>query len=251
MVIDFHSHFLPSVDDGAKNVEMSLKMLEDSVKMGVTDIVSTSHCYAYSSDEIETFIEDRDAAYKKLAAAAAEKGQELPVIYLGSEVHLTCDISQMRSVHKLCVEGTDYMLLEMPSSPWSDSTIENVYKMSLKGITPIIAHMERNLNQKPELLNQLYSLDILVQINAESFGISFLKKYIDNMMKNKLIHIIGTDMHNVEQRKPNIDKARKYITKRYGGECWDYLMRNAESVLKENSLPFRELKIFKKKALFG
>ncbi|MGN0162266.1 MAG: tyrosine-protein phosphatase [Candidatus Ornithomonoglobus sp.] len=249
-MIDFHSHFLPSIDDGAKNIEMSLKMLEESRKMGVTDIVSTSHCYAYSSDEIETFIEERNAAYKKLIGAAEEKGQELPRIYLGSEVHLTCDISEMRAIHKLCIEGTDYMLLEMPSTPWSDGVIECVYKMSLKGITPIIAHMERNLGQKPELLNQLYNLDILVQINAESFGFGPLKKYIDNMMKSKMIHIIGTDMHNIENRKPNIEKAHKYITKRYGGECWDYLMHNAESVLKENSLPFRNLKSFKKKGLF-
>ncbi len=249
-MIDFHSHFLPSIDDGAKNVETSLKMLEDSVKMGVTDIVSTSHCYAYSSDDIETFTEQRNTAYEKLVSAAGEKGQDLPGIYLGSEVHLTCDISAMRSVHKLCIEDTDYMLLEMPSSPWSDSIVEAVYKISLKGITPIIAHMERNLRQKPELLSQLYNLDILIQINAESFGIGALKKYIDDMMKNKLIHIIGSDMHNTEQRKPNIDRAQKYITKRYGGECWDYLMNNARSVLKENDLPFRALRSFRKKSLF-
>lgn len=251
MIVDFHSHFLPSIDDGAKDVEMSLRMLEKSMETGVTEIVSTSHCYAYSSDEIEAFLEERDAAFKTLSDAAAEQGRELPEIHLGSEVHMTCDLSKMRAIHKLCIEGTDYILLEMPSSPWSDAVIECVYKMSLKGITPIIAHMERNLRQKPELLNQLYNLDILVQINAESFGFGPLKKYIDNMMKNKLIHIIGSDMHNMENRKPNIDNAHKYITKRYGGECWEYLMNNARSVLKQNSLPFEALKSFKKKTLFG
>lgn len=249
-MIDFHSHFLPSVDDGARDIDMSLEMLRLSRAGGVSRLVSTSHCYAYSSEDIEDFLKRRNEAYAALKAGAAQKGTELPEIRLGSEVHLTCDISEMRSVRKLCIEGTDYILLEMPAAQWSDGIIDCVYKLSLKGITPIIAHMERNLSQMPELLNQLYSLDILIQINAESFAIGALRKYIDSLMKNSLIHIVGTDMHNISRRGPNMDIAKKHIAKRYGSECWEYLQDNARRVLDENALSYRDMRSFKKKSLF-
>lgn len=251
MIFDFHSHFLPFIDDGPKDMEISLKMLGESMRMGVTDIVSTSHCYAYSSAEAEELLKKRDEAIESVKNAAKERGLSIPNIYKGTEVHLTCDISQMRAVHRLCIEGTNYMLLEMPSSKWNDAVVESVYKLSTIGITPIIAHMERNLIQSEDLLNQLYSLDLLIQINAESFGMASVKKYIDTMMKNKMIHIIGTDMHNLENRKPNIDKAQKYIIKRFGADCWTYLMNNAETVLSGNQLGYRELRSFKKKSMFG
>lgn len=251
MIVDFHSHFLPGIDDGAVDEGSSLEMLRASINMGVTDFVSTSHCYPYSSEDIEEFLEKRSAAFEKLKAAAAEREFELPRIFLGSEVHLTCDISEMRAIKKLCIEGTDYMLLEMPSSPWNDSVVEGVYKLSIKGIKPIIAHMERNFGQKQELLDQLCCLDILVQVNAEAFAVGPFKKRLDTLVKTGMLHVIGTDMHNMDRRKPTMDIGKKLITKRYGAECWDYFMSNAQSVLYENNLPYNAIKCYKKKSLFG
>ena len=42
-MIDIHSHIIPNVDDGAKSIDESLKMLEDEIKMGVTDVICTPH----------------------------------------------------------------------------------------------------------------------------------------------------------------------------------------------------------------
>lgn len=247
MIADFHSHILPEFDDGAENTAMSLKMIEESQKMGVTDIVSTSHCYPIKNSDIKDFITERNYSFGKLVEAASAAGKELPKIHLGCEVHLTCDLMKFSSIKSLCIEGTDYMLLEMPSSPWSDNTIDNVYKLTISGIHPIIAHAERNLSQKTELLNSLYDLDILIQINAVSFGIPQLKKFIDKMFASGMIHVVGTDMHNITSRSPNIERARKYICKRYGLSCWEYLMRNASVILDGNTLSYRDFMLFRKK----
>ncbi|MCD8379114.1 MAG: histidinol-phosphatase, partial [Lachnospiraceae bacterium] len=45
-MIDFHSHFLPGLDDGSKSVEESLEMLALSWESGVDRIVATPHFYA-------------------------------------------------------------------------------------------------------------------------------------------------------------------------------------------------------------
>ena len=242
-MIDFHSHIMPAFDDGASDADTSLKM--------INTIVSTSHCYPCSSADIDKFLSERERAYDELMAAAQNSGVDMPEIRLGCEVHLTCDLTRLRGIEKLCIDKTGYMLVEMPSSNWNDNTIDYIYKLSISGIKPIIAHAERNIAQKSELLSALYTLDILIQINAESFGAAPLKKFIDNMMKNKMIHIIGTDMHNLNTRHPNMDKAKKYIIKRYGAECWSYLMRNADIILEGEELYYRDLMSFKKKSFLS
>ena len=42
-MIDFHSHILPGIDDGAKNLEQSIAMVNEAKKVGFTKIISTSH----------------------------------------------------------------------------------------------------------------------------------------------------------------------------------------------------------------
>lgn len=251
MIIDFHSHIMPAFDDGAKDVEMSIAMLLKSFDQGVETVISTSHCYPTSGRDIDNFIDGRRVAYARLMEAVSERGVHIPELIAGAEVHLSCDLVKLRGIERLCIYGTDYMLVEMPSSKWTDETIDRVYKLSISGIKPIIAHTERNLMQDKELLNALYMLDVLFQVNAESFTVPILRKFINTMMRDKLIHIVGTDMHNLKTRPPCMDKAHKAIVKRFGEECWEYLMHNAEIVRSGKQLSYRELRSFSHKSIFG
>ncbi len=247
MIVDFHSHILPAIDDGAKDVNKSIEMLKMSRDRGVDCVVATPHCYPDSSAGVESFIEKRTAAYEILKK---EMTDDLPKVIQGAEVHVSTDLSRIRNIKQLCIENTDYMLIEMPVSPWNERVVESIYKLTLRGITPIIAHAERNLHQKQELLDLLYSFDILIQINAEACGAGPCKRFVDRMMRNAMIHVVGTDMHNTTTRQPNMNKARKYITGRYGAECWEYLNNNSEKVLSGQSLSYRDFKPFGKKSFF-
>lgn len=64
-VIDFHSHILPGIDDGSKNVETSIEMLRRSKAAGVDIMIATPHFYA-DCDRIERFTEKRLGAYQKI-----------------------------------------------------------------------------------------------------------------------------------------------------------------------------------------
>ncbi len=245
MICDFHSHALFNIDDGARDIAMSIEMLKKSKDMGVTDVLVTSHCYPNSSKDVAKFLEKREAAYSALEAT-----EGIPHLHKGCEVHLTGDITRFSRIKELCIENTRYMLLEMPRTPWTDNTIDVVYKLNLMGITPVIAHDERNMYQKKEIRNALYDLNVLLQINAPSLFMFSYKKEIDRMMKLGLVHVIGTDMHNTTSRKPCMDKAEKRIKRRYGAVCWDYLMGNAEKILRGEEISYREFMAFKKKGLF-
>lgn len=245
MYCDFHSHVLFGIDDGAKDKSMSLAMLKKSKDDGVDTVLLTSHCYPRSSRDIDRYLAKREAAYNELCEIA-----DLPSLRKACEVHVTQDITKFSNIRKLCIENTNYMLLEMPHTPWTDKTIDTVYKLNLMGITPIIAHDERNMHQKRELRNTLYDLDVLIQINAPSLFMFSYRKQIDKMMKLGLVHVIGTDMHNLTSRKPCLARAQKRIKRRYGMECWDYLMHNAEKILNGEKISYKEFKSFKKKCIF-
>lgn len=53
-VIDFHSHILPGIDDGARNLETSLAMLRQVSSQGVDYMIATPHFYA-SHDRVDAF----------------------------------------------------------------------------------------------------------------------------------------------------------------------------------------------------
>ena len=69
MYVDFHSHILPGIDDGAENSEMSLKMLGLERKSGVTRIAATPHFYM-SSQSLEDFLEKRSGAFESIHQSA-------------------------------------------------------------------------------------------------------------------------------------------------------------------------------------
>lgn len=242
MVCDFHSHALFGIDDGAKDIEMSTEMLRKSKSMGVDTVILTSHCYPRSEEDIEKYLNRYDERYEALSSV-----DDIPRLIRACEVNITRDLSRFSNIKKLCIENTDYMLLEMPHTPWTDKTVEVVYKLILMGIKPIIAHDERNMEQKPEHRYALYDLDVLIQINAPSLFMHMYKKEIDRMMKLGLVHVLGTDMHNLKTRKPCFDVAEKRIKKRYGSECWEYMMQNAEKILNNETIPYRGFKSFRKK----
>ena len=244
MICDFHSHALFNIDDGAKDLAMSTAMLRKAKETGVTDVILTPHCYPYSSKDIDRYFDKRQYAYDKLKDI-----DDIPKLHIGCELHLTGDLTRFRNLKKLCIEDTHYLLLEMPRTPWNDNTIEIVYKLTLMGITPVIAHDERNAHQKKEFRNALYDLDVLIQINAPSLFMHSMRKEIDRMLKLGVGHVLGSDMHNLTSRKPCFDKAKKLIIKRYGEECWTYLMKNAERVLNDEAISYKEFKSFKKKSL--
>lgn len=245
MICDFHSHALFGIDDGAKDKQMAVAMLKKAKSDGVDTVLLTSHCYPENYEDIDRFIEKRDRICDELACI-----EGLPNLVKACEVHITRDIARFRNIRKLCIEDTNYMLVEMPHAPWTDKTIDTVYKLNIRGITPIIAHDERNMHQRPELHNALYDLDVLIQINAPSLFKFSDRKKIDKLMRRGLVHVIGTDMHNTTTREPCMEKARKRIIKRYGEECWHYLMRNSEKILNGEEVTYRDFRSFKKKGIF-
>ena len=89
-VIDFHSHVLPGIDDGSRNSEESLGMLQLSASQGTDIMAATSHFYA-TEDRISSFLERRKRSKERLKNRIDQKltdEESLPKLIVGLQVFL-------------------------------------------------------------------------------------------------------------------------------------------------------------------
>lgn len=241
-MIDFHSHILPHVDDGASDIEVSMDMLAKSKSMGIDTVVSTSHCYPSKLDsDISEFLLARNKSYNKLMAKINSSEEQYPKIVLGCEVHLMRNLSKAQNLEQLCIENTNYLLLEMPTSKWNDQHFEEIYHITQLGIRPIIAHLDRYFGVTTRI-NELLSLPVLIQINADAFSIKAKRQEILKLFEEDAVHVIGSDMHNLTSRPPNLAEAYRIIDKKFGKDYTKYLMRSCEKILSNQTVSSPHIK---------
>ncbi len=217
-MIDIHTHILPELDDGSRNVEESVKMLGMLSGQGVDTVVATPHFYI-DNTSITDFLELRDASLKKLTAST--NPEERPQIALGAEVQFFPDMYAMDEIEKLCISGTRYMLVEMPFSRWSGYVYKTLTKLfTARGITPIVAHVERYLDFQDEedvdVLRKLKETNSLIQINSGFLTWRNSRRRALNLVKRGLVNFMGSDCHNMESRPPEIRSGYDVIYKKLG-----------------------------------
>ena len=229
-IIDMHCHILPGVDDGARDVETSLAMLEASRAQGVQYMVATPHFYA-TRDRVDTFLDRRREAWETLKS---RMGADYPGIVLGAEVAFFRGISRAERLDALKIEGTDCLLLEMPFRSWSEDDVDEVSEILEKhGYTIILAHVERYLAMRgnADYIGNLLELPVLAQINAESLLDWRQRGKLIKMVRNGQVQLLGSDCHGIHHRPPNLGEGREILRKKTGTEYLDRIDRRSEELL--------------------
>lgn len=214
-IIDFHSHILPGVDDGSTSVKESLAMLRMEASQGISHVVATPHFYA-QHDTPEHFLKKRKNAELRLLEEL-HKYPELPQVSIGAEVYYFRGISNSEAVLELTIDKKSCILIEMPNVNWTESMyheLESIYNRF--GLTPIIAHIDRYIRpfHAKQVLERLSELPVLVQANASFFTNSATAGMALRMLKKDQVHLLGSDCHNLTDRKPNLGPAIERIQKR-------------------------------------
>lgn len=232
-MIDFHSHFLPCLDDGAESLECALEMLEDLRNQGVSTVVSTSHFYE-PHGSVECFLNKRQASYESVKRYINEKHMDVPGIVLGAEVALTPDIPQIVDLEKLCIGDTNTILIELPYNGYYEWINYAIYDIiSKRELVPVLAHFERFCTDKFrfEKLETLLSLEVKVQINTDSILNWKSFKMIKRLAKMGKIDVIGSDAHNMTTRRSTFAQGVKRFEKRFGKDYLELLDENAKNLI--------------------
>lgn len=214
MRIDFHTHLLPNVDDGSQSVEESLKLLDALWSQDVALAIATPHFYS-SKASLDDFLEKRKKAYDLLCAA---RENENPKILLGAETSFFRGMGKADRICELCIAGTNALLIEMPFSQWGRGEIAELHQILSRGITPIIAHIERYASYQRDLstLNEIINLPVILQVNAEALLQRKMRKFVFRLIDQDFQVLLGTDCHNMRNRKPDMDAGREVLAHKYG-----------------------------------
>ena len=242
--VDLHSHILPYTDDGAKDLDTAVSMVEACISQGIKTIVCTPHYYHISEKNVLNFVERRNRNLELLKNELKKRNIEVPDFRLGAEVSFECDLTEIENIEKLAIEGTNYILIEMPDILWQSWVLDYLFNLyAQKNLIPIIAHVER-YNQPKDVMEKLRRLEVYFQVNASALMRRSDCKKILKMLKNNEIHFIASDTHNMSMRKPFLTQAFEIISKKLSPATANELNKNAYKVVNNMDLDKKNIEYY-------
>lgn len=237
---DLHTHILPGMDDGARDCRTAAELLEMEAIQGVHNLALTSH-FSFAGSVVDDFLDRRAQAYEQLRESLADRDFRIRM-KLGCEVMYAPGLIN-QPVHRLCLEGTDVLLLELPTNynpPFVQETLEY---LRADGLIPVIAHVERYpyVMQDPRILAEWVNLGAYAQVN----GASLLRgdaraAMIHKLIKWNLVHLLATDTHSPKKRPPVLRQAFREVEKQCGPQKTAWLRQNAEALFNGQEPEFRK-----------
>lgn len=213
-MIDFHSHILPAVDDGSKDVEESTALLSMLSQQGIRTVVATPH-YLPEQESVDEFLTKRNKAFEELKPCCTD---DMPRILLGAEVAYYEGISHLSELSRLTIGDSRLLLIEMPMRKWSETSVRELTNLACSNtVTVVLAHIERYLSfDNKDAINTLLDCGVLLQVNASFFNDFQTRRKALRMLKSGAVHFIGSDCHNLRYRPPFIGQAYSFIMKKIG-----------------------------------
>lgn len=238
-IIDIHSHILPGLDDGAADMQESIRMLRQAGQQGVRGVAATPH---YSGrfpnicpDRIRTLCREVQDQ------ARAELKNEIH-IWPGQEIMYSENaLSLLEKRELLTIADTRYVLVEfLPAAPYS-YIFNAVRELTFAGYRPILAHAERYQALREDgRLEELKKHGSRIQLNFRPVGGKWYQetpRWCRKILKDGLADFLGTDMHNTGGRRAETEKAVKWMKKELSNSYIEAVLRkNAQELLRGNEV---------------
>jgi len=230
MVVDFHTHILPRMDDGSRSTECSLEMLRMEAEQGIERLILTPHFYA-NHDSPRSFLERRNHAEKALREAI--KDTKCPQLIMGAEVRYFEGMSDSEHLSELSVQGTNCILVELPMRHWDERMLLELGSIYPKHkIYPVVAHLDRYTGffNAEEVFERISRLPVKIQVNSGFFIRRISRKKALKLLENGKIHLLGSDCHNTNVRTPNLGTALNIIKRELGESAVQYINSNEKQL---------------------
>ena len=251
-MIDIHSHIIPNIDDGSKDIDMTLEMLTLASKSGTKKIIATPHYFkGYWTPHYKDII----GKIKELNELVKKHNINIEV-YPAQEIYFYDNMAEEFIEGKIgTINGSKYMLIEFPMDSFDNNIFEVLYELQIRGIVPIIAHPERyrTFIKHPNEINKFIEEGYLFQLNGSSVTGIFgkdVKKTAEIFLANGIYSFIGSDAHTTGKRNTYLNDALEVIDRIKPGEEKKF-KDNGIRLLNNDNIEFNGKKIEKKKGIFS
>jgi len=194
---DMHSHLLPGIDDGAKDLDQSLTLIKELILSGYEKLITTPHIM---SD-----------FYKNTPEIISNKLIELQEHLSENNINIKIDaaaeyfldewlMERIRQNEKLLTFGDNFILFETSFINKSSFLLEAIFLMQTQNYKPVLAHPERYIyfHNDFQSIKNLYDKNVFLQININSLTGYYgkeAKTIAEKLIDNKMVSFAGTDCH--------------------------------------------------------
>ncbi|WP_298479695.1 CpsB/CapC family capsule biosynthesis tyrosine phosphatase [uncultured Maribacter sp.] len=199
--IDIHNHILPGIDDGAKTVEESIKLIKEFSEFGVTNFIATPHIMDnYYPNNLKTVTKSLNKLTKQLKV---EKLNNV-TITAAAEHMIDANFEVILEKGEVIPILKNYLLVEMSYLQASINFENAIQKIAERRFFPILAHPERYvyLHSKFGKYEKYKSKGILFQLNLLSLSSYYgkdVQQMANKLLNEGLLDFVGTDVHNIRQ----------------------------------------------------
>jgi tyrosine-protein phosphatase YwqE len=196
--VDIHSHLLPGIDDGAKDMDTSIALLLKMASYGIKNFITTPHVLGSVYPNSSEVIKQKLAAVKKELEKREIKGIS---IQAAAEYMLDEEFSALLDQKDILVLKDNYILVEMSYFSAPINLYELLFKIQLKGYKPVLAHPERYNFYHTDFKSyyKLKQAGCLFQLNLLSLTDQYgkgVQKTSEKLLKENLYDFVGTDTHH-------------------------------------------------------
>lgn len=195
--IDFHSHLLFGIDDGAKNFEDTLSLTSAMINFGVKEFITTPHIIQHVWENNPEII---NAKKDEVASLFKEKNISLP-FKAAAEYLMDDHFVKLFQSEPLLTLKDNYVLVEMSYINAPIQLYDIIFDLQVAGYKPVLAHPERyvfyhkNLSEYTKLKKAgcLFQLNILSTVGYYGEGVFITAK---KLLESGMIDYIGSDVHH-------------------------------------------------------
>lgn len=197
--VDFHSHYLPGLDDGCKETEESLAILRKLQDKGYRKAVTTPHVMGdFYKNTPEMILE----ALEKLRAAMRAEGLTIE-LDAAAEYYVDEWFDKKIQNRNLLTFGDQYVLIETGFMAPPTNLLSAIFNLQTSGYKPVLAHPERYQYFEPgsQIYQQLMESGVLFQLNLLSiigYYSPQVKKVAEHLVSEGKVNFIGGDTHNMK-----------------------------------------------------
>lgn len=196
--VDIHSHILPGIDDGAKNIQDAIALLKRMRKYGVQHFILTPHIMESVWENTPTIINKQLSLLK---SELVHHGLEDLTIRAAAEYMMDHNFEQLLENEQLMTLKDQKILVEMSYFNPPVNLYELLFNLQVKGYQPILAHPERYqfLHANYKEYQKLKDAGCLFQLNLLSLTDHYgkgVQKIAFKLLEDQLIDVVGSDVHN-------------------------------------------------------
>lgn len=215
-MIDIHTHLLPQIDDGSQDWDETLSMIRQGIRDGIEGAICTPHILNVLDEPFES---KSLFKFDQLRDLIARNNLKFTV-WMGSEIHCQSVFSTFSRIVTLN-NNQKYLLMELPLTEFPLDVGDKLFKLILDGITPILAHPERNsaIMKNHEIVYQFVQQGVLMQLNAGSLTGDFgrtVRQTAVELMDRGMAHFVATDCHSAGSRPMILSTARRMVSGKWG-----------------------------------